>query len=306
VDSEIAYLLGLSLLTSGQAQAAAVHFATVQKLGGPLQSKALERLKQIRQISSEGGREDLQRFLQELSARAQIYQEQLKTSVSVAPTINNTGASMEYAGSESCRSCHPEQHHSWQETGMKRMFRAYEPANVIGDFRAKEPFYAGDRFVWTGTRLESTQGESRFAYARMIKDKGKHFFEIKSANGSWTRYPVDYTIGSKWQQAYATRLPNGQIHVFPLQYNLLHKRWLNFWQIIDPEGSARADVRTFEKFGLNTSYQANCAVCHTSHCGIQKAGASRPIISNPASQASTAKCVMDHPVAMPAPFVPDD
>jgi predicted CXXCH cytochrome family protein len=75
---------------------------------------------------------------------------------------------------------------------------------------------------------------------------------------------VDYTIGSKWQQAYATRLPNGQIHVFPLQYNLLHRRWLNFWKIIDSEDSERADVRSFEKFTEATSYQANCAMCHTS------------------------------------------
>ena len=106
----------------------------------------------------------------------------------------------------------------------------------------------------------------------MLKEKGKHFFEIKISTGAWIRYPVDYTIGSKWQQAYATRLPNGQIHVFPIQYNVLHRRWLNFWKIIDPEGSARADVRTFEKFSSVTSYQANCAVCHTSQLRNTKGG----------------------------------
>jgi hypothetical protein len=106
----------------------------------------------------------------------------------------------------------------------------------------------------------------------MFKDAGRHFFEIKSSDGSWVRYPIDYTIGSKWQQAYATRLPNGQIHVFPVQYNVLHKRWLNFWQIIDPEGSPRGDVRTFEKFSPVTSYQANCAVCHTSQLRNTKGG----------------------------------
>ena len=263
VDGEIAYLLGLGLLASGQAQEAALNFAAVQTLGGQLQGKALEQLRQIHQSGSAVGIADFQQFLDELSAKAHKYQDQLK-----GPTVETANgaarASLDYAGSESCRSCHAEQHHSWQQTGMARMFRAYDPSNVIGDFSSKEPFYAGDRFAWTGTRLESSRGEGRFAYARMFKDKGRHFFEIKGSDGSWVRYPIDYTIGSKWQQAYATRLPNGQIHVFPVQYNVLHKRWLNFWQIIDPEGSARADVKTFEKFSSVTSYQANCAVCHTS------------------------------------------
>lgn len=197
VDGEITYLLGLGLLTSGQTQEAALTFAAVQTLGGPLQSKALELLRQIHQSSGAGGNEDFQRFFEELSAKAHKHQDQLKASTSVATADDGARASPDYAGSESCRSCHAEQHHSWQQTGMARMFRAYEPANVIGDFSSKEPFYAGDRFAWTGTRLESTRGEDRFAYARMFKDKGRHFFEIKTSSGPWICYPVDYTIGSK-------------------------------------------------------------------------------------------------------------
>jgi len=272
VDGEIAYLLGLGLLTSGQAQEAALNFASFQTLGGPLLSKALEQLRQIHRSSGSVDNEDFQRFLDELSTKAQKYQDQLKGFGTVKAVSDAGRPSLDYAGSESCRPCHAEQHHSWQQTGMARMFRAYEPANVIGDFSSKEPFYAGDQFAWTGSRLQSTPGASRFPYARMLKAKGRHFFEIKTASGSWDRYAIDYTIGSKWQQAYATRLPNGQIHVFPVQYNVLHKRWMNFWQIIDPEGSARADVRTFEKFSPITSYQANCAVCHTSQLRNTKGG----------------------------------
>jgi len=272
LDREIAYLLGLGLLTGGQAQEAALNFATARLLGGSLESKTLEQLRHIHRSSSTGNTADFQRYLDELSVKAESHQEQLKASASIATANGDARASLNYAGSESCRSCHAEQHHDWQQTGMARMFRAYEPANVIGDFSSKEPFYAGDRFAWTGSRLESSRGEGRFAYARMFKDKGRHFFEIKTSSGPWVRYPIDYTIGSKWQQAYATRLPNGQIHVFPIQYNVLHKRWLNFWQIIDPEGSARADVRTFEKFSPITSYQSNCAVCHTSQLRNTKGG----------------------------------
>jgi tetratricopeptide (TPR) repeat protein len=269
-DGEIAYLLGLGLLASGQAQEAALNFAAVETLGSQLQGKALEQLRQIHQNSRAAGNGDFQRFLVELTPKVRKYQDELQNSADET-AHDATRVSLDYAGSESCRSCHAEQHHSWQQTGMARMFRAYEPANVIGDFSSKEVFYSGDRIEWTGT-LESSPGVQRFPYARMFKDKGRHFFEIKSSDGSWARYPIDYTIGSKWQQAYATRLPNGQIHVFPVQYNVQHKRWLNFWQIIDPEGSPRGDVRTFEKFSSVTSYQANCAVCHTSQLRNTKGG----------------------------------
>jgi len=268
-DGEIAYLLGLGQLTSGLAQDSAVNFAAARMLSGSLQSEALKQLRQIHQTS---GTDGFQRFLENLSTKAHRQQAQLTASSPLAAGGDAVRAPLNYAGSESCRACHTGQHHSWQQTGMARMFRAYAPANIIGDFGSKELFYAGDKLAWTGSRLELTQGKDRFAYARMLKDKGKHFFEIKNSSGSWVRFPVDYTIGSKWQQAYATRLPNGQIHVFPIQYNLLHKRWLNFWQIIDPEGSARADVRNFENFSSVTSYQANCAVCHTSQLRNAKGG----------------------------------
>jgi hypothetical protein len=43
-DTEIPYLLGLGLLSTGQADEAALNFAVAQALGGPVQSNALEQL----------------------------------------------------------------------------------------------------------------------------------------------------------------------------------------------------------------------------------------------------------------------
>jgi predicted CXXCH cytochrome family protein len=59
-------------------------------------------------------------------------------------------------------------------------------------------------------------------------------------------------------------LPNGEIKVFPIQYNAVTQTWVNFWKIIDGPGSARADLRHWEDFDPATTYQTNCAVCHTS------------------------------------------
>ena len=159
---------------------------------------------------------------------------------------------------------------------MARMFRPYRPEHVMGDFAQEKAFYAGDEVRLEGAKLEVIPGRERFLFARMFIDRGRHYFQIKRSDGQWLRYPVDYIIGSKWQQAYATRLPNGQIHVFPVQYNALHKRWINFWKIIDTEGSERADVRSFERLSVGTSYQANCAVCHTSQLRNTKGRAFEP------------------------------
>jgi predicted CXXCH cytochrome family protein len=75
---------------------------------------------------------------------------------------------------------------------------------------------------------------------------------------------VDYTIGSKWQQGYATKVPDGTFHVLPIEYNVLRKSWINYWEIIDPPGSKRAIITEFPKLLSLTNYQENCAVCHTS------------------------------------------
>jgi hypothetical protein len=67
------------------------------------------------------------------------------------------------------------------------MFRAYRAADVIGDF-------AG--------------GLTVSHLARPLVHDGQHFIEVRaSRSAQWIRYPVDYVIGSKWQQAYATRRP---------------------------------------------------------------------------------------------------
>ena len=134
-------------------------------------------------------------------------------------------------------------------------------------------------FIWA-TRSEDRSAENaqvrepgnRTLFARMVTRNGRHYFEIWQSDGKWHTYPVDYTIGSKFQQAYATKLPNGEIHVFPIQYNLLQKRWINFWKIIDGPGSERADPRSWEKLDSSTSYQAICAVCHTSQLRNVKGG----------------------------------
>ncbi|MBC8166833.1 MAG: hypothetical protein H7Y20_13310 [Bryobacteraceae bacterium] len=165
------------------------------------------------------------------------------TSPGAASRANASGSS--YAGSLACKTCHIDQFVSWSQTGMARMLRPVDAESVIGDFETKY-------IVAGGTA------------AQMSRHKALFFMDLRRTSGGWDRYRVDFTIGSKWQQAYATRMPSGELHVLPIQYNKLRKSWINYWSTIDPHGSERSETGEFYRARDVTSYQQNCAPCHTS------------------------------------------
>lgn len=261
-DSEITYLLGLAQMTAGEPSQAASDFAAIYGSGGEIAPKALENLRAIYKLLHPRSDLPFDTFVQQAQARwTSAVQRSSQDPPHNTPAVHNESA---YFGSKSCRGCHADVYKQWSQTGMSKMFRPYAPENVVGDFKSNNQFYLGDDVDYRGGKLHITRGTRRALFARMVIRSNRHYFDILQSDGNWHTYPVDYTIGSKFQQAYATKLPNGEIHVFPIQYNLLQKEWVNFWQTIDGPGSERADPLTWEKLDSSTSYQAICAVCHTS------------------------------------------
>jgi tetratricopeptide (TPR) repeat protein len=228
-DTELVYLRGLMLLALGRARESSVDFRAAAARPSPVQDRARAQLKKLNLREDEGG-----------TASA----ERMATSV---PSPSPSPAA-EYAGSKACKSCHATEFGAWERTGMAKMLRPYRPENVIGDFTSQRQF----------------AGRNGDAVVSVKVERDQHVFQIRAQDGVWHRYPVDYTIGSKWQQAYATRLADGRIQVFPIQYNVLKHEWINYWQRIDPVGSERADITGFSKMPESANFQRNCAPCHTS------------------------------------------
>jgi tetratricopeptide (TPR) repeat protein len=269
-DPEIRYLLGLARLSSGKLLSAAGDFSTVYRGNSDFAAKALVQLQTIYKLLHRNST-SFEAFLQQVAER----QNEIRHAPPSQPTSPVRSLSA-YAGSDSCQGCHSEIYQAWSHSGMSKMLRPYQAQNVIGDFQTNNEFYAGDEFDYRNGKLEVLRSKNRSPFARMVVRSRRHFFDIRQSDGQWHSYPVDYTIGSKFQQAYATKLPNGEIHVFPVQYNCMYKRWVNFWQVIDSPGSERSDLRSWEKLDSSTSYQAICAVCHSSQLRNIKGGGFEP------------------------------
>jgi predicted CXXCH cytochrome family protein len=262
-DVEVTYLLGLAHLAAQEPLLAADALAVVYEGHSEFASQAEQDLRAIHRALKLNPPVAFNVFVKQAAERGRPRLPGQDRQAS-SNRDNHTQVLPGYAGSRSCQTCHVDIYQQWSQTGMARMLRPYAPQNVIGDFENNNEVFFGDQAQYGAGKLEVTRDPTRALFARMLMRDGRHYFEIHEPDGNSHTYPVDYTIGSKFQQAYATRLPNGQIHVFPVQFSALQKRWINYWQIIDASGSERADLRSWEKLDASTSYQAVCAVCHTS------------------------------------------
>ena len=244
-DIEALYTIGVVRMAVTADEGAARAFSRVAQTDGPMAAAARESLRVLHARSATAG-----------GVSFDVWQAGLKWNPpEPPPPVNSSRESGRYAGSQACRGCHARAYTNWQATGMAKMFRPYQPADVIGDFSGT-PIGAG--------------------HARAVTDGARHFIDIRRGdNNQWVRYPIDYVIGSKWQQAYATKLPDARLLVFPIQYSRLRSAWVNYWEMVDAPGSPRTDIAQFHRAPSDAVYQTACAPCHTSQLSFP-AGAAQP------------------------------
>ncbi|MGA7410794.1 MAG: cytochrome c3 family protein [Bryobacteraceae bacterium] len=247
-DAEIFYLRGMVHEACAEFAEAAVDYAEARRLDSRTQEVATNALARIYQsqiskarVSGETPRVSFEEFVHSLPNPA------IPSSSATHSGSANEARQPAYAGSETCIQCHRREFDSWRDTGMAKMLRPFSAEDIMGDFRPGTEFRneLGDQIVRMG-------------------DDGRPFFDIVGQDGHWHKYRVDYTIGSKWQQGYVTKLPDGRMQVLPIEYNKLQQKWVNYWKQIDPPGSVRANVQRFPELLPATNYQLNCAICHTS------------------------------------------
>ena len=217
-DAEVFYLRSIVELNLKKQNEAAADLAFVFQSQTPLREKAKSILLLLsRQIRPQGT--PLEAFVIGLPPRNIDVALREPRRPPAYPQVLADG----YTGPEACKACHPNEYANWRRTGMARMLRSYRPENVLGDFSRDVEYKEGDNGL---IHMGTDPGK-----------EGRPYFEFLG-QGERERFYVDYTIGSKWQQGYATKLPDGRMQVLPIEYNLLQKKWVNYWKIIDPPGSA--------------------------------------------------------------------
>ncbi|MGH9626186.1 MAG: tetratricopeptide repeat protein, partial [Bryobacteraceae bacterium] len=216
---EALYLRALVELRLGETRRAVGDLAWVAHSKNPLSTKAITRL---RHIYSPAAFKELMNHPPKPYLTA-------KLGKAVRDSQMSRAIKAGYAGSAACRPCHTMEYNTWRETGMSRMLRAYQAQNIMGDFSV-------------GTVYQNPAGK---VMIRMGRDP-KPYFEVADSHGRWEKFHVAYTIGSKWQQGYVTRAHNGSLHVLPVEYNALRKSWVDYWKVLDPPGSERANIALFD------------------------------------------------------------
>jgi tetratricopeptide (TPR) repeat protein len=123
-DMEALYTIGVVRMASGADEGAARAFAHVARSGGPLESAAGDSLRVLYARRAGGA-----------GTSFDEWRTALTWSPPEAPVaVTRTREPGRYAGSQACRECHARAYTTWESTGMAKMFRAYRPTDVIGDF----------------------------------------------------------------------------------------------------------------------------------------------------------------------------
>src|SRR6202011_930395 len=93
--------------------------------------------------------------------------EALRSQAEIQKVIQLPGGLPDYAGSQTCKSCHGQIYSQWAKSGMAKMLQPYRKENVIGDFTKENDFYAGDTVGFDDGKVRVFQPSDRSLFARM-------------------------------------------------------------------------------------------------------------------------------------------
>ncbi len=143
----------------------------------------------------------------------------------------------DYAGSESCRSCHRAAWDNWQRSVHVRMTQSASTAPLLGNFTD-----------------ETVVRDGPDSYAPSVK-AGHPSVRVTSA-GSTADFRPELTLGEKRLEGYISTLPDGRMYVLPLFWQREWQRWVG-WRDLTPAPRTGGDQRQI--------WNINCFNCHATN-----------------------------------------
>ena len=172
----------------------------------------------------------------------------------LAEQLPALGARSSYTSSQTCLSCHPDQHHSWITTYHRTMTMRALPETVLGDFNGQTVL--SDGLAYTVSRTNDT------FWARMPDPDLVMQAVQGKKGGDLSRIPsvdlqVVMTTGSHHYQTYWVESPRleGLMQTLPLVYLIEDQRW------IPREAAFMRGPDDQER--LVTQWNHHCIRCHS-------------------------------------------
>lgn len=147
----------------------------------------------------------------------------------------------DWAGSETCRTCHPDHHASWARTFHRTMTQEAGPDSVQGAFDGREVVFDG-------------------VAARPVRRDGRWFIDYLDRPGGEAvkSLPILRTVGSRRYQQYLTQDPGNSGDNWwrvPLLWHIGERRWLHLnAAFLGPDGDPYDQHLTL--------WNQNCIFCH--------------------------------------------
>lgn len=156
---------------------------------------------------------------------------------------NPTPLTAEFVGSQTCASCHTEQHSAWQASQHAHAMAHASVETVLGDFNDQHFDYAGVR--------------SRFS-----QRDGRFFVNTDGPDGSLSEFEVLYTFGLEPLQQYLVDLGAGRLQALSIAWDTRSaeqggQRWFH---IYPDEAISHADPLHWTRPSQNWNFM--CADCH--------------------------------------------
>jgi hypothetical protein len=197
----------------------------------------------------------------------------------------------DYASSESCRACHPDQYASWHHSYHRTMTQLPSAQSVRGDFENVTLEYAGDTYHLerNGDEFWVEMVDPDWKYVELLKQTeragGRRVAPLPSPAGAPRgRQRITLLTGSHHMQAYWVASQHGNMQFsLPFTYVFAERRWLprNDVFLLDPSipwipqvwnvncinchataGQPRRDARTLVIQSRAAELGIACEACH--------------------------------------------
>ncbi|MFC5301841.1 ammonia-forming cytochrome c nitrite reductase subunit c552 [Azospira restricta] len=169
----------------------------------------------------------------------------------------------QYAGSDSCKSCHEMQHAEWRETWHAKMERWPSPDIIVGDFN--------DRVItYKDVKVKTKDGkEEKLTFqVKTHRQSDKFFFTVldKDNPANDQTFEIAKVLGGKWDQHYEIKIGENYLPA-PIRWSVAAKDWLissyRPYEWVTPDGSPDGRPLKLEELPKGRFAEGKCSGCHT-------------------------------------------